>query len=425
LTRPDYARAVPHSSGLDVGHRLDGRYELLMPYAQGGMATVWVARMRKVGFERLFAVKTILPELAADPSFRTMFLDEARIASRIQHPNVAELVDLGEEGGTLYMVFEWLDGDSWSKLYNAFAQNRLAFPPNILLRIAADACSGLHAAHELRDEHQRPLNVVHRDMSPQNVLITNTGVTKVIDFGIAKAVGRMAEETRTGLLKGKAQYAAPEQALMQPVDRRADVWAIGTILYQFLTGRLPYEGKTDIETLLALTSMRPPNPLPHWVPPPIAEVVMRALAPQREGRFATALELQRALEACITTPTSPADVALLMRMYLSERMENRRRDIEEAILEADELARTRGSLPPPAPGGTATLGSYVGPMPAAPMPLPPPPPPGPIEDNLPTRTRAGVELLTTTHWVLLFAAAIVPIVVWSLVVALLLRGPAR
>src|SRR5580693_6477061 len=188
------------------------------------MATVWLARVQgKHGFEKLVAVKTILPHLASDPGFRTMFLDEASIASRIRHPNVADILDLGEESNTIYMVLEWINGDSWSKLWGAVQSAHLPFPTHLLLRIAADACAGLHAAHELGDENGALLNVVHRDVSPQNVLITIGGVTKVIDFGIAKAMDRTAEATQTGMLKGKAQYTAPEQVRGKSVDRRADI----------------------------------------------------------------------------------------------------------------------------------------------------------------------------------------------------------
>jgi serine/threonine-protein kinase len=316
------------------------------------MATVWVARVQgKHGFEKLVAVKTILPHLASDKGFRDMFLDEAAIASRIRHPNVADIVDLGEEDGTLYMVLEWINGDSWSKLYAGVQAAGQPFPMAILLRIAADACAGLHAAHELRDDDGGLLAVVHRDVTPQNILITIGGVTKVIDFGIAKAMDRTAEHTQTGMLKGKAQYMAPEQARGVNVDRRADIWAIGTILYQYLSGHLPFEAKNDLQTLRALTSGKPPPPLPSSVPPEVVRVVMTALAPQMDQRFQNALDMQRALEAVIPQPVTSTDVAAFLVRYTEERIETRRKDLADAITELDEAsgkpkpARTRkGSL---------------------------------------------------------------------------------
>jgi serine/threonine protein kinase len=249
------------------GYRLDDRYELLYPYAQGGMATVWAARISgKHGFEKIVAVKTILPHLSREESFRTMFLDEARIAARIRHPNVADIDDLGEQAGTLYMVLEWVDGDSLARLHDTALRAREPFPLPILLRLLADTCAGLHAAHELRDETGHLLGVVHRDVSPQNVLVTTGGAVKVIDFGIAKAVDRLSEQTKTGYVKGKVEYVAPEQVMRRRVDRRADVWAIGTILYQYLAGRLPFEAEGELATLRLLTSGRPPRPLPPTVP---------------------------------------------------------------------------------------------------------------------------------------------------------------
>src|SRR5580693_1915746 len=162
-------------SVLRAGYRLD-RYELLCPIASGGMATVWLARLRgKRGFEKLFAVKTIRTELVDDPRFEEMFLDEARIASGIQHPNVAQILDLGEQDNVLFIVMEWVDGDSLAKIRKLVAKGGGKIPTGIALRVLADACAGLHAAHELRDDNGQPLEVVHRDVSPQNILVGTAG----------------------------------------------------------------------------------------------------------------------------------------------------------------------------------------------------------------------------------------------------------
>src|SRR5579884_1508717 len=212
-------------SVLRAGYRLD-RYELLCPIASGGMATVWLARMRgKRGFEKLFAIKTIRTELVEDPRFQEMFLDEARISSGIQHPNVAQILDLGEQDDVLFIVMEWVDGDSVAKVRKLVAKRGGKVPTGVALRLLADACAGLHAAHEHRDAGGEPLGIVHRDVSPQNVLVSTAGAVKVIDFGIAKAQNRKQGETRTGVVKGKVQYMAPEQVNKgRTVDRRADVW---------------------------------------------------------------------------------------------------------------------------------------------------------------------------------------------------------
>ena len=468
--------AHPQQAHLVPGYRLDGRYELLYPYAQGGMATVWISRVQgKHGFEKLVAVKTILPHLAQDESFRAMFLDEASIASRIRHPNVADIIDLGEEADTLYMVLEWVNGDAWSKLFAATSQAGHAFPVDLLLRIAADACGGLHAAHELRDDQGAPLEVVHRDISPQNILITTSGVTKVIDFGIAKALDRTGEQTKTGLLKGKAQYAAPEQVRGgKLVNRRVDLWAVGTILYHYLSGRLPYEGKSDLATLRSLTSGKPPPPLPPSVSPQVASVVMTALAFAPEQRFQTALDMARALEAAISTPTTSTDVAAFMVQYLSDRIDMRRQDLAEALAEAEqrsgkpkgprqrlgsfpELARPAildqvlgqarvgagdsSAMPQLSPLAAARLlGSGEGsamPQPspiireasampqASPLRLPLPAPRLPVDgdDAIPTKLRGGLSSLQTSHLALMAVAAAVPLVVWILVAYIAVHGP--
>ncbi|MFO0590777.1 MAG: serine/threonine-protein kinase [Polyangiaceae bacterium] len=400
---------------LSPGHRLDGRYELLAPVAQGGMAVVWVARVvGKLGLEKLYAVKTILPHLSDDASFRTMFLDEAKLASRIRHPNVVALEDLGEENGQLYMVLEWVQGDSLSRLHKDVGDHGQAIPPNILLRILADACAGLHAAHELQGDDGRLLNVVHRDISPQNLLVTTGGVTKVIDFGIATAMDRMAEKTRTGILKGKIEYAAPEQVQMKRVDRRADLWALGVILYQYLAGRFPYRAERDIDMVEALVTLRDPDPLPPHVPPALANVAMTALRPRREERYPNALEMQRALEGCMTAPTTTTDVAAFLAEHLSSRLEGRRREIADAIRAADERAGQAyrpklASIPELMPFGEAAPPKVTEP-----------------EDQLSRMTaKTAIAPLERDHWIAMIAAIVVTVSVWAALLFVLSGGMAK
>ena len=404
---------IAGSGDLAAGNVLENRYELLRPVARGGMAVVWLARVKgKLGFEKLVAVKTILPHLAKDESFRTMFLDEARIASRIRHPNVASMEDLGEDDGTLYMVLEWIHGDSLARLFDSAKKANRPVPLDVLLRILADACAGLHSAHELRGEDGRPLDVVHRDVSPQNLLVTSAGVTKVIDFGIAKALDRVAEQTRVGLLKGKVEYSAPEAVRMKPCDRRVDVWALGVILYQFLAGHLPFEGRDDYALLQAIASGNPPPPLPPSVPESVAQVAMTALKPRRDERYATALDMQRALEACITTPTTASDVAACLADNLGGRFEARRIEIADALAEADRRAgappRQRlGSLPelsPLAEGPTA------------------PPPPDPLTE-LPRTVQGPEPPLRPFHLFAMAFAVVITIAVWSAIFLVLLGPP--
>jgi serine/threonine-protein kinase len=335
------------ASTLIAGCWLD-RYELLCPIATGGMAEAWVARLQgKFGFEKLVAIKTILPKFAADPRFQRMFLDEARIASRIEHTNVARTLDLGEERGVLYLVMEWVDGDGLNKLHRVLEKKGASLPSGILLRIIADVCGGLHAAHELRGSDGSPLRVVHRDVSPQNILISTRGEAKLIDFGVAKARDRVAGDTNAGVLKGKVRYMAPEQALGREVDRRADVWAVGALLYHLLTGRPPYEGANPLATLHLLASGDPPPPLPADVPDPIARVVLHALAHSREARPATAVEVQAAIERAMVAanvPTTIADVAQFVAVHLADRAAQRKRTIELALRAASERMRIQPLL---------------------------------------------------------------------------------
>jgi serine/threonine protein kinase len=323
------------------GYRLD-RYELLCPIAQGGMAAVWLARLQgKHGFEKLLAVKTILPSYAEDPRFRRMFLDEATIASRIEHPNVAQILDLGEHEGCLYLVMDWVDGESIAKLERAAHKASAIFPPAIVLRIMAEACAGLEAAHDLCDAQGHSLNVVHCDVSPQNILVTPKGVVKVIDFGIAKARDRTNETTNPGSFKGKIHYMAPEQALGKPLDRRADVWAAGAVLYRLLTQRPVYDAENHLATLHRLTSSEPPPALPRHFPRMLANVIAQALAHDPTERYASCAAFKAALETVMATEgltATTADVGRFVSTHLGERLDARRKAIAAALQVANEPA---------------------------------------------------------------------------------------
>ncbi len=339
---------------LQPGHRLD-RYELLCPLAYGGMASVWLARFGgRKGFERLVVVKMILPQYSQDPRFQEMFVDEARIASRIEHANVARIVDVGEQEESTFIVMEWVDGDSLSKVVRAAEQRKQRIPAGIALRICADAAAGLHAAHVLKERDGTPLGVVHRDVSPQNILISNAGSTVIIDFGVAKARDRVSQETSAGQLKGKIRYMAPEQALGRNIDHRADVWALGAILYELFAGVPPYDGPNEVATLHKLTSGNEPAPLPAHVPPAVRAVIDRALAYDAEERYATSLELNLALEACmieIGEPTSVAVVAQYTGQLLAERKSARKRAVDTALAAAHarDASDRASSLPMPVP----------------------------------------------------------------------------
>jgi serine/threonine-protein kinase len=288
--------ADPEDGALEPGVRLDS-YELLGLVARGGMANVWLARQRmKHGLETVVAIKTILPEFSLDPAFQVMFLDEARIACRIDHSNVARLLDVGEARGHSYIVMEHVAGESLSRLRKTLARDSERIPLDVALRVTSDLCAALHAAHELVDGYGQLLHVVHRDVSPQNILLSDGGMVKLIDFGVAKARDRFAAETSAGFAKGKARYMAPEQSGGGSVDRRADVWGVGAVLYELVAGRTPMDGPNDAAVFRALMGDAPVDRLPDEVPEPVRTVVHRALERSPDARFPTALAMRDALE---------------------------------------------------------------------------------------------------------------------------------
>ncbi|HSO36611.1 MAG TPA: serine/threonine-protein kinase, partial [Labilithrix sp.] len=356
----------PPTTQLSPGDRLD-RYELLCVLAQGGMGTVWLARMSgKLGFERLVALKTILPTYSSDRQFSDMFLDEARIAAQIDQENVARILEIGEDRGVLYYAMEFIDGESLRKLYRDVRAAEQAFPIGVALRIVADACAGLHATHELRNDEGELLDVVHRDVSPQNLLVSVRGTTKLIDFGVAKANARRSEETAAGTLKGKIEYMAPEQARGTALDRRADVYALGAVLFELLAGR-PVRDTDDGKQLAALHDLMtgvPYVPLPQAVPEIVRGIVDRALARDPRARFPTTDALRLAIEQAVRVTGLVAthdEVANVLAHFSRERTAKRKDVIERAIRAATDGRLTAATIVAP----VTSVHTSATPLPAA------------------------------------------------------------
>ena len=330
----------------DVGAgRSLGRYELLVPIAQGGMAVVWAARMKgSRGFQKIVALKSMLPALSEDPMFEEMFLAEAALASRIQHPNVCEILDLGEDEGVLYLVMEWVDGESLSALQKAARSRRKAIPPSVSARVIRAAALGLHAAHEIRDDGGALVGLVHRDVSPQNILVGYDGAVKIVDFGVAKATAAGDGLTQAGQVKGKVPFMAPEQLLGKPLDRRADVFALGICLYQLVTGKHPFRGESDGETMRNIVSrapLSPPSALAPGVPPALDAAILRAMERDRDERFGSMAELARALDLALPAlGGSDGDVADFVKETIGDRGERRR----AALRDAQKIADLRRDL---------------------------------------------------------------------------------
>jgi len=375
-----------------AGHTL-GRYELLVPIAQGGMAVVWAARMKGTrGFQKTVAVKTMLPELSQDPQFEEMFLAEAGLASRIRHPHVCEILDLGEQDGLIYIVMEWIDGEPLSQLARAARQKGNGVPMLVSLRLCLNAALGLHAAHELKDEAGTLIGLVHRDVSPQNILVTYDGVVKIVDFGVAKATAEADHgATKDGQLKGKVPFMSPEQALGKAVDRRTDVFALGIVLFQLLAGKHPFRGDNDMITLRRIcdkdASPTLASAMPNC-PPLLNDLIAKALEKDQELRYQTMAEFARALDRAIAelkiSGHADDDVATFVKTTLGDRAEKRRAAIREGLKVADERAEQREQLKAQraaliaqarANGGTLPPGALAGHLPSMPPSLPSIPPP--------------------------------------------------
>jgi serine/threonine-protein kinase len=264
------------------------------------MGTVWCAAFEGArGFFKLVAIKTILHEFADEVQYARALRDEAQLAASINHPHLCEVTELGEAFGYPFLVMEWVDGASLAELLGGGSSPPAWHPldPLVAVQIVADACAGLHALHEARDPAGVPLGAVHRDVSPQNILLTQLGQVKVADLGVAKARGQWRARTRSGELRGKLGYLAPEQLRGTTPDRRADVHAVGCVLYLALSAALPYPTEVGSFELVLSGRHRPLSELCPTLPSELCDIVARALETDREARFPTALALRQALES--------------------------------------------------------------------------------------------------------------------------------
>jgi serine/threonine-protein kinase len=279
-------------------HPTLGRYTLEARIAQGGMAAVFLGRMAGPGgFSKKVVVKRILPEHAANPTFVEMFLSEARLAALLNHPNVVQVYDFGQDQGQYYLAMELIDGVSVRALQYHYRRRNEWFPPRLAAFIMSQACAGLAYAHALKDDAGRPLNLVHRDVSPDNLLVSRAGVVKLVDFGVAR-VASATVQTTAGIVKGKLAYMAPEQVSAQEIDHRVDLYAAGVALFELIAGRRPFVAANDLE--LAMTIVERPAPALRELAPEasveLEAICARALEKHREQRFPDARALQGALD---------------------------------------------------------------------------------------------------------------------------------
>jgi serine/threonine protein kinase len=324
-----------------------GRYIVYGEIASGGMATVHFGRLTGLaGFARSVAIKRLHAHFARDPDFVKMFLDEARLAARVAHPNVVSTLDVVQAGDDLFLVMDYVRGAALSQLIRAARRAGEPMPPLIATGIVAGVLHGLHAAHEAKSEAGERLDIVHRDVSPQNILVGTDGVARVLDFGVAKAAGRL-QETRDGQLKGKLAYMAPEQVRGAAVTRRTDVYAASVVLWEALTGERLFKGDNEANVLAVVLAgdVPPPSSIATTLPPSLDPVILRGLQREPGNRYATAREMAQDLEATFGV-ASAAEIGDWVERIAAHELEDRARRIAEIERGAsDEDAETSVHVP--------------------------------------------------------------------------------
>ena len=370
-----------------------GRYRVVDEIGIGGMASVHLARMDGPGgFQKWVAIKRIHSHLIEDESFVQMFLDEARVAARISHPNVASVIELGKHQDSYWIAMVYLHGEPLREVMRRTEELGAPMPPEIACRIIADAAEGLHAAHELQGKDGEKLDLVHRDVTPHNLFVTYDGSTKVVDFGIAKFLTRMSN-TRHGTLKGKIAYMSPEQVHGETIDRRTDLFALGVVLWELTTGKRLFRMESDLDTLAKVQECNVPKPstIVRGYPLDLEKIVLKALAKKRDDRFRTARELSRALQGLLMRRglfVASDEVASYMRSIFSERIQKRdahlrwaaevtqtinidvgpKAETQSALLVVPDSADQKPAVPRPAAGAPARPAAPAAPMaPAIPV----------------------------------------------------------
>ena len=335
---------LPHK---DAGTTF-GKYTLLCKLATGGMGELFVARQTGAGgFEKLVVIKRLLPHLAEDAHFVAMLLDEARIAARLSHPNVCQVYDLGEAEGHYYIAMEHLEGVPSSMLLRRARRVGQRLDVGLAAAILRQTCDGLHHAHDLTDADGNSIGLVHRDVSPSNLFVTSPGLVKVLDFGVAKSQDALAR-THTGALKGKYAYMSPEQVLGNPVDRRADVFSLGVVLFELLTAQRLFWRDSEYKMFQAIVE----DPIPSLLelrpglPPPVAHVALRALSRDPDRRFPSAREMGEALDEAISGSGGvwkTSQVGDYLMQHFGKLVEDRRRDVQTGVSQANRVRRGRSS----------------------------------------------------------------------------------
>ncbi len=398
--RPEELTLVEELSGPDRF----GQYEILERIASGGMAELFRARRSGVeGFQKIVAIKKILPHIAGDEEFIKMFADEAKVAALLSHPNIVHIFDLGKiDGGGYFIAMEHVEGHDLRYLLHLARETGLKMPVPLAVAVAAKVASALDYAHRRRGDDGQDLHIVHRDVSPPNILVSSDGDIKLCDFGIAKAASKVSR-TESGSLKGKVPYMSPEQAWGKPVDQRSDIYSLGAVLFEMATGRKLFQGETDLSVLekVRAGAVVMPSSLNPDVPPALDAAVLKALALEPDERYFNASDLLRDLDAVLRTyepPPSSADLASYVRHLeaadLARRAGTRESQPPAAPTPSKKPARPelRISLAQPAAGSASPSTPAPPETPAAAPPPPPESPPPPAPQARPAPSRPPVPL---------------------------------
>ena len=326
-----------------------GKYVLLDRLAVGGMAEIFLARQEGLeGFEKTVVIKRIRPHLSKQKSFVQMFLDEARLAAQLNHPNIVQIHELGQLDDSYFIAMEYVFGRDMARIIPKAERMGIAFPVVYALKIASSVCEGLHYAHQRTDAWGNPLHIVHRDVTPENVFVSFDGTVKILDFGIAKARGQTGE-TAAGEIKGKLSYMSPEQALGNPLDCRSDIFSLGVVLYEWLTGFRLFTGDSEVAVLRSVSEGKiyGPSYFKPDIPPEVEAVVMRALEKDRDKRYPSAWEMQRDLDHLLAESDfrpSSMHLANFLKQLFSDELEAERARLTRAseTLASDGDARRGG-----------------------------------------------------------------------------------
>lgn len=313
-----------------------GKYTLINRIAVGGMAEIFLARQAGLeGFEKTIVIKRIRPHLSQQPSFVKMFLNEAKLAAQLNHPNIVQIYDLGKIGETYFIAMEYIFGRDMRRIIPKANSMNIPFPMVYALKIASSVCEGLFYAHQRTDIYGNPLNIVHRDITPENIFVSFDGTVKILDFGIAKASTQI-EQTRAGEIKGKLSYMSPEQCLGKQLDHRSDIFSLGTVLYEWITGFKLFQGESDVAILKSISEGKiyAPSYFKADIPEAVEKILMKALEKDRDKRYQTAWEMQFDIDQFLSSyEFTPSNIHLsnFIKQLFSDELETEKKVLMNSL----------------------------------------------------------------------------------------------